>query len=111
MSSTLLPVSQVVEVYAIGQRIRFNAPESSAITEQLKSMTFEVEITKQLAVGPDRCSQVLIVRMANVVNKTLDMPLVAKFYDPRFFRQVDSHEWPGGREQLYSAMKMKESKA
>jgi len=110
-SAESFSVSQVGEIYNVGQRIKFTASEPNAITKRFQSMTFDVRITKQIAIGPGRHSQVVIVRVVDAVSKVLDEPLVAKFYDPRFCQQVDSAEWPGGRRQLCDVMKTNESKA
>src|SRR5271155_5407352 len=107
-SAASLSVSQMGEIYNVGRRIRFTASEPDAITKQLESMTFDVGITKQIAIGPGRHSQVVIVRIIGAVSKSLDVPLVAKFYDPRFCQEVDSSEWPGGRPQLCAVMKTNE---
>jgi serine/threonine protein kinase len=110
-SAESFSVSQVEEVYTVDQRIRFKASKPNAITNELESMTFDIKITQQLAVGQGIRSQVLVVRIVNQVNNTLDVPLVAKFYDARFCPEVDFTEWPGGRLQLCAAMKTNESKA
>jgi serine/threonine protein kinase len=99
------------EIYNVERQIRFTASEPNAITKQLESMTFDVGITKQVAIGPGRHSQVVMVRIIGAECKGLDVPLVAKFYDPRFCQEVDSCDWPGGRPQFCAATKTNESKA
>jgi serine/threonine protein kinase len=110
-SAASLSVSQMGEIYNVGRRIRFTASKPDAITKQLESMTFDVGIIEQIAIGIGRHSQVVIVRIIGAVSMGLDVPLVAKFYDPRFCQEVDFSEWPGGRLQRCAVMKTNESKA
>src|SRR5579862_4285568 len=93
-SAESIPASQMGEIYSVGRRITFTASKPNAITEQLESMTFDVEITKQVVIGTWPHSQVVIVRIVGA-KLGLDGPLVAKFYDHRFCQEVDSAEWPG----------------
>lgn len=98
------------EIYSVGHRITFTALQPYALTNQLESMVFDVEITKQIAIGTGLHSQVVFVRIIGE-RKGLDLPLVAKFYDHRFFQEVDPAEWPGGRLQRCLTMRSNELKA
>src|SRR5579862_7396745 len=86
-SAESIPASQLGEIYSVGRRITFTASKPNAITKQLESMTFDVEITKQVAIDTGPHSQV-IVRIVGA-KLGLDGPLVAKFYDRRFCQEVD----------------------
>lgn len=100
-----------LEAYDVGRRFQLTAAEPNAMTAKLDSMTFDVEITKHLAVAPGRRCQVLVVRIINRVNAGLDPVFVAKCYDPTFCPEVDPVEWPGGRQVFCASLRSIETKA
>lgn len=100
-----------MEGYTVGRQLKFVASEASPITTQLGLMSFNVEILKQLSVGKDRSSQVLVVQIAGYNAKSIDSSIfVAKCYDPMFCRSDVRPEWHSC-EAYCSACQKIESKA
>jgi hypothetical protein len=82
-----------------------------AMVNRLDSTVFDIEIIKPLAVGPNRCCQVVVLRIVERVRQDLNPVFIAKIYDPLFCPEVDSKEWPGGQREFIASLGNIEAKA
>ena len=76
-----------MDTYAVGRRLKLHASIPNLMTNQLNSMSFDVEIMDRLSVARRSSSQILKVRIDNIHPSEF----LAKCYDPTLCR---TDIWP-----------------